>query len=115
MRILLQALVSAGATLEGKAVMDEMAFSLEGENHHYGTPPNPAAPGRIPGGSSSGSAVGPLTLEPTSHGNVVSCRPHQFCPRADCPYVCDEQVGTHPVLEPFCSPRCRHGCSAWVP
>jgi len=34
-----------------------MAYSLNGENVHYGTPTNPRAPGRIPGGSSSGSAV----------------------------------------------------------
>jgi len=37
--------------------MDEMAYSLAGENAHYGTPTNPAAPGRIPGGSSSGTAA----------------------------------------------------------
>ena len=37
--------------------MDELAYSLNGENAHYGTPVNAAAPGRIPGGSSSGSAV----------------------------------------------------------
>ena len=37
--------------------MDELAYSINGENVHYGTPANPAAPGRIPGGSSSGSAV----------------------------------------------------------
>jgi amidase len=37
--------------------MDELAFSLNGENAHYGTPVNVAAPGRIPGGSSSGSAA----------------------------------------------------------
>jgi amidase len=50
-------LLGAGATLVGKTVTDELAFSLEGENHHYGTPINPRAPGRLPGGSSSGSAV----------------------------------------------------------
>lgn len=53
-----QALLDAGATLRGKTHMDELAYSLNGENVHYGTPRNPAAPGRIPGGSSSGSAVG---------------------------------------------------------
>jgi len=37
--------------------MDELAYSLNGENMHYGTPTNPACPDRIPGGSSSGSAV----------------------------------------------------------
>ena len=36
--------------------MDELAYSLNGENAHYGTPPNPACPDRLPGGSSSGSA-----------------------------------------------------------
>jgi len=49
-------LLAAGARLAGKTVTDELAFSLEGDNHHYGTPPNPAAPGHLPGGSSSGSA-----------------------------------------------------------
>jgi amidase len=50
------ALLDAGADLWGKTVTDELAFSLAGTNAHYGTPNNPAAPGRIPGGSSSGSA-----------------------------------------------------------
>ncbi|MCH7913371.1 MAG: amidase [Deltaproteobacteria bacterium] len=51
-----QAVVDAGATLVGKTHMDELAFSINGENAHYGTPVNSRAPGRIPGGSSSGSA-----------------------------------------------------------
>lgn len=50
-------LLEAGATLVGKTHTEEMAFSLTGENAHYGTPVNPAAPGRVPGGSSSGSAA----------------------------------------------------------
>ncbi len=50
-------LLDAGATLVGKTHTEEMAFSLTGENAHYGTPINPAAPDRVPGGSSSGSAV----------------------------------------------------------
>jgi amidase len=49
-------LMDAGARLVGKTLTDEMAYSLIGANHHYGTPPNPAAPDLIPGGSSSGSA-----------------------------------------------------------
>ncbi len=49
-------LLAAGAQLVGKTITDELAFSLEGENAHYGTPPNPRCPGRLPGGSSSGSA-----------------------------------------------------------
>ncbi|XP_043726263.1 amidase 1-like [Telopea speciosissima] len=51
------ALLNAGATSVGKTVLDELAYSLNGENIHYGTPVNPCAPDRIPGGSSSGSAV----------------------------------------------------------
>jgi amidase len=50
-------LLDAGATLVGKTQLDELAFSLAGQNAHYGTPINPRAPERIPGGSSSGSAV----------------------------------------------------------
>jgi Asp-tRNA(Asn)/Glu-tRNA(Gln) amidotransferase A subunit family amidase len=37
--------------------MDELAYSIIGDNKHYGTPVNPAAPNRVPGGSSSGSGV----------------------------------------------------------
>lgn len=51
-----QALLDAGAEFVGKTHTDEIAFSLNGQNMHYGTPVNPAAPARIPGGSSSGSA-----------------------------------------------------------
>lgn len=49
-------LLAAGARLTGITHTDELAYSLNGENMHYGTPVNPAGPGRIPGGSSSGSA-----------------------------------------------------------
>ena len=49
-------LVDSGAEMVGKTITDELAFSLNGENAHYGTPLNSAAPNRIPGGSSSGSA-----------------------------------------------------------
>ncbi|MCF6521704.1 amidase family protein [Streptomyces sp. JJ36] len=51
-----RALLDAGADIAGIAQTDEFAYSLNGTNAHYGTPPNPAAPGRIPGGSSSGPA-----------------------------------------------------------
>ncbi|MEL6580534.1 MAG: amidase [Cyanobacteria bacterium J06621_12] len=51
------ALLEAGVTLVGKTLTDELAYSLEGVNLHYGTPINPQAPLRLPGGSSSGSAV----------------------------------------------------------
>jgi amidase len=50
------ALQAAGAVIAGIARTDEFAYSLAGTNSHYGTPPNPQAPDRISGGSSSGSA-----------------------------------------------------------
>lgn len=49
-------LLDAGVKVVGKAHMDELAYGLMGDNARYGTPLNPAAPGRMPGGSSSGSA-----------------------------------------------------------
>lgn len=49
-------ILGAGATIVGKAVCDEFFYSVTGANAHYGTPNNPRAPGRLPGGSSSGSA-----------------------------------------------------------
>jgi amidase len=49
-------LVAAGATMVGKTITDEITRGIFGENAHYGTPLNPRAPGRVPGGSSSGSA-----------------------------------------------------------
>ncbi len=52
-----QRLLDAGAHMTGKTQTDELTFSLNGENAHYGTPINVNAPGRIPGGSSSGSAA----------------------------------------------------------
>jgi amidase len=50
-------LVDAGATMVGKTITDEITRGTFGENPHYGTPVNPRAPGRVPGGSSSGSAT----------------------------------------------------------
>ncbi len=52
-----RALLEAGADVAGIAHTDELAFALAGENVHYGAPPNPAAPGRITGGSTSGPAA----------------------------------------------------------
>lgn len=51
------ALRAAGAAIRGIAQTDQFAYSLAGQNAAYGTPPNPAAPGRIPGGSTSGPSV----------------------------------------------------------
>jgi amidase len=54
--VCVEQLLAAGARCVGKTVTDELAFSLLGENPHDGTPLNPSAPERVPGGSSSGSA-----------------------------------------------------------
>jgi len=51
-----QALLDAGAAITGIAQTDEFAYSIAGRNPHYGTPPNPAVVGGVPGGSSSGPA-----------------------------------------------------------
>ena len=51
-----QRLLDAGATMVGKTITDELTRGIFGENAHYGTPVNPRAAGRVPGGSSSGSA-----------------------------------------------------------
>ena len=53
--VAVQRLLDAGAHMVGKTHTDELAYSLSGENAHYGTPRNPAASDRIPGGSSNGS------------------------------------------------------------
>ncbi|AND16666.1 amidase family protein [Rathayibacter tritici] len=50
-------LLHAGATVRGIAQTDEFAYSIAGRNSGYGTPPNPAVLGAIPGGSSSGPAT----------------------------------------------------------
>ncbi|HEY0248118.1 MAG TPA: amidase family protein [Gryllotalpicola sp.] len=51
------ALLDAGADVVGIAQTDEFAYSIAGRNAHYGTPPNPAVPGGLPGGSSNGPAA----------------------------------------------------------
>jgi amidase len=52
-----QTLLDAGATLIGKTITDEVSLGILGENAFDGTPKNVRAPGRVPGGSSSGSAA----------------------------------------------------------
>ncbi|MCL3817801.1 amidase family protein [Aeromicrobium wangtongii] len=58
-------LLEAGASVLGIAGTDEFAYSLAGTNAHHGSPPNLRAPGRIPGGSSSGSASAVATGQAT--------------------------------------------------
>lgn len=57
-------LLAAGARFAGKTITDELAFSMNGRNSHFGAPVNAAAPERITGGSSCGSASA------VSHGLV---------------------------------------------
>ena len=54
---LVRLLLDAGASFVGKSNTDELAYSLIGDNHHFGMPINPRRSERISGGSSSGSAV----------------------------------------------------------
>ncbi len=85
-----QALLDAGAQFVGKTVTDEFAFSMNGQNAHFGAPINGAAPDRIAGGSSSGSAAavsnglcdvalgtdtGGSVRAPASHNGLVGLRP----------------------------------------
>ncbi len=50
-------LLGAGGDLVGVTIMDELAYSLAGQNPFFGTPENPRAPERLCGGSSCGSAA----------------------------------------------------------
>ncbi|KAL9263558.1 Outer envelope protein 64, chloroplastic-like protein, partial [Drosera capensis] len=55
--LVVSTMVEGGATCVGKTVVSEMAFSISGENKQYGTPENPEAPSKVPGGACSGSSV----------------------------------------------------------
>jgi amidase len=85
-----QKLLDAGARFAGKTVTDELAFSMNGCNAHFGAPVNGAAPERISGGSSSGSAsavsnnlcdfalgtdTGGSVRAPASHCGLYGLRP----------------------------------------
>ncbi|MDR2330603.1 MAG: amidase [Comamonas sp.] len=85
-----QKLLDAGAALVGKTVTDELAFSMNGNNAHFGAPINGNAPERITGGSSSGSAsavssrlcdfalgtdTGGSVRAPASHCGLYGIRP----------------------------------------
>ncbi|HWP00727.1 MAG TPA: amidase [Methylococcus sp.] len=92
--VCVELLLQAGASCLGKTNADELAFGLTGENAFYGTPVNPAAPDRVPGGSSSGSAAAVAASEvdfalgtdtagsirvPASHCGVWGMRPSHGC------------------------------------
>ncbi|HSC62452.1 MAG TPA: amidase [Caldimonas sp.] len=85
-----QRLLDAGARFVGKTITDELAFSMNGQNAHFGSPVNGAAPDRITGGSSSGSAsavsnhlcdfalgsdTGGSVRAPANHCALVGLRP----------------------------------------
>lgn len=76
-------LLAAGAEVIGKAQTDELAFSLMGQNSHYPHPINPAAPDRVTGGSSSGSAaavaagIADIALGSDTGGSIRA--PASFC------------------------------------
>ena len=85
-----QALLDAGARFVGKTITDELAFSMNGQNAHFGSPVNGGAPDRIAGGSSSGSAsavssglcdfalgtdTGGSVRAPASHCGLFGLRP----------------------------------------
>ena len=85
-----QKLLDTGARFVGKTVTDELAFSMNGQNAHFGNPINGGAPERISGGSSSGSAsavshrlcdfalgtdTGGSVRAPASHCGLVGLRP----------------------------------------
>jgi aspartyl-tRNA(Asn)/glutamyl-tRNA(Gln) amidotransferase subunit A len=52
-----QLLEAAGYAVAGKTNLHEFAYGISSQNPHYGTVPNPAAPGRLAGGSSGGSGA----------------------------------------------------------
>ena len=69
-----QALLDAGARFAGKTQTDELAFSLMGQNAHFPFPTNPAAPDRVTGGSSCGSAAASTgTFIPTGTSSSAKC------------------------------------------
>ena len=105
-----QRFLDAGAKFVGKTITDELAFSLNGQNAHFGAPMNGADPLRLSGGSSSGSAssvanhvcdfalgtdTGGSIRAPASHNGLFGLRPthgridmagsHPLAPSLDAP------------------------------
>jgi aspartyl-tRNA(Asn)/glutamyl-tRNA(Gln) amidotransferase subunit A len=93
-------LEAAGYAVAGKTNLHEFAYGISSQNPHFGTVPNPAAPGRLAGGSSGGSAAAiaagdvELALGTDSAGSiripaawcgVVGFKPtHELVPSAGC-------------------------------
>ena len=57
-------LEEAGYANVGKTNLHEFAYGISSQNPHFGTVPNPLAPGRLAGGSSGGSAAAIAAAEP---------------------------------------------------
>ena len=90
--VTVERLLQAGARFIGKTITDELAFSMNGQNAHFGSPINGGAPDRISGGSSSGSAAavshglcdfalgtdtGGSIRAPANHCGLIGLRPTQ--------------------------------------
>ncbi|KAF3497908.1 hypothetical protein DY000_02058017 [Brassica cretica] len=81
--LVVSSLLEAGATSLGITIMDEMAYSINGENAHYGTPVNPVASERVPGGSfvnalffhQAGTDTGGSVRVPASYCGIFGLRP----------------------------------------
>lgn len=100
-----QCLLDAGADLAGKTQCDEIQYSLNGENDHYGTPRNPAAPDRVPGGSSSGT-VSAVAGEAVDFGLAVDCGGSVRIPASYCGVL---------GLRPTHGRISGHGCAPLAP
>jgi amidase len=84
-----QALLDRGCRIVGKTNMHELAYGVTGINRWSGTPRNPRYPDRIPGGSSSGSAVA-VAAGAAAVGAVAAAAPGEP-PRVGLP----PRVGPH--------------------
>ena len=86
----MQQLLDAGVRFVGKTVANELTFSINGNNAHFGAPINGATLDRIPGGSSSGwvsavsnnlcdfalcSETGSLACVPVNHCGLYGIQP----------------------------------------
>ncbi|WP_109471189.1 amidase [Ornithinimicrobium cavernae] len=74
--VAVRALREAGATIRGTTNLHSLAYGATGKSSDWGRPENPAVPGTIPGGSSSGSAAAvadgsaALTLGTDTSGSI---------------------------------------------